>query len=54
MNTNINGTWQNNMSEVRKLCIMHKECKDCPLVGYKPLRTNSGNIYCETGRYKKE
>lgn len=56
INMNANGgnnIWENHMSEAHKQCIMHKECKDCPLVGYQPLHTKSGNIYCETGRNKE-
>ena len=39
INMNANGSnniWKNHMSEAHKQCIMHKECKDCPLVGYQP------------------
>lgn len=34
INMNANGgnnIWENHMSEAHKQCIMHKECKDCPL-----------------------
>lgn len=53
-NTNTSGgnLWENHTDEAHKQCIMHKGCVDCPLVGYKPLHTKSGNVFCETGRNK--
>lgn len=52
MQINING--MSDFQEAAKVCREHPECKGCPMIAGQPMQTQTGVVYCETGRNKKE
>lgn len=36
-----------------QLCRNSSSCEDCPLVGYKPIKTDVSILRCETGKDRK-
>lgn len=45
---------QKGFAYLHNVCARYPACKGCPLAGGVPVVMSGSNVYCETGRNKKE